>query len=711
MTLQDFGFERSRYERPGQRWVCGHAADGRPCRSGPDPRGRCSAGFECRPLRRGDRWQCTRGPEAGGPCAAGPRPDGRCGRPVAPCQPLPALRIRRGRLTFWIGAATLGLLAATLYGPRAARWIQPGPLSRAHAALADCAACHPAAGAWLASATTAARSPSARCLDCHPALGPHALAPHGEEPAQLAARSEIRRRAAGATSAPWPLRVAAATGLAPDPGGELACAVCHDEHRGGSAPAPKTDDLRCQACHVAPFRGFVTDHPPFADYPHERRSAIAFDHRSHLGHFQDEPGGEAVLRSGESGLELDCGGCHRESAERGMHVGGFREACSSCHHHGEQIRGAGAAAAALLRLPALDVDTLEGRGFAIGGWPRAGRGPDSDAPAAPLLALLLSADAGVAADLERLRTAEDDGIFLFDLYQAAPDQLAAASRVGWAVKQLVADLAADPERTLGERLSAAGFAGRHDLAGLAGRPPADTARATRQELRPALELFVAAEFPGLGAELTARGEGRSPAVAADPEDSSGSAGLARETRREWGEAAGWSLDARDAGLCYRPAGHADPVVRGWLDLTGRSYSTSPAARAVFDALAHPARGLGRCTKCHAVEEDSSGSRVVRWTATPLAGSRSGTIRFRHRPHLVATRHDCAACHRSTGNGGAPVAAAYYDDMELRTDPHVRHPSFRAIAAARCAACHRPGGAPDGCVACHRYHAGPPRSRS
>ena len=42
-------FNRHQYERPNQNWVCGHAAEGKPCRIGPDNKGRCRATYECQP--------------------------------------------------------------------------------------------------------------------------------------------------------------------------------------------------------------------------------------------------------------------------------------------------------------------------------------------------------------------------------------------------------------------------------------------------------------------------------------------------------------------------------------------------------------------------------------------------------------------------------------------------------------------------------------
>src|ERR1041385_686019 len=93
------------YERPNQAWICGKAADGAPCRIGPDAKGHCRADFECRPMletREGEtkgRYRCTRPAEHGGPCASGPLPDGACSRAIPPCVPIRTLRAKRKRLS------------------------------------------------------------------------------------------------------------------------------------------------------------------------------------------------------------------------------------------------------------------------------------------------------------------------------------------------------------------------------------------------------------------------------------------------------------------------------------------------------------------------------------------------------------------------------------------------------------------------------------
>ena len=193
--LQSFDVGSSSYERPTQRWVCGHAADGHPCHAGPNRRGHCGATFECVPVRTGDRWDCTRSTQAGGRCASGPQADGTCCRPVLPCVPVRSLRIRRGRTAAMLVIIVLGFLAVFAGGARSRWLIEPGPLALKHAAIANCDSCHGHIGegpmAWLHAAMTKVDSGEGpgRCLACH-SLGDHPLATHGRPPEDLTAATE-----------------------------------------------------------------------------------------------------------------------------------------------------------------------------------------------------------------------------------------------------------------------------------------------------------------------------------------------------------------------------------------------------------------------------------------------------------------------------------------------------------------------------------------
>ena len=286
--LQHFGIDESAYERPDQAWVCGWAKDGRPCPLGPDPRGRCHTTHECAPRRQGDRYYCSRQGPLGGSCQEGPLPDGSCGRPVQHCQPRHSWRARRGMLSRWALAVTLGGLLFAFSGPTALRPESPGPLIAPHAAVAgECSTCHAKVGddlfAWARAAPVGpVELDSDACLSCH-MLGDQAWLAHSVPAAELEQRAEA---AAPATSPPPTLlRVGAIFGSMRrgSPHDELACSTCHPEHRGRDGSLATLTDNQCQGCHARQFRSFSDGHPEFRDYPYEGSTRIAFDHGSHEG--------------------------------------------------------------------------------------------------------------------------------------------------------------------------------------------------------------------------------------------------------------------------------------------------------------------------------------------------------------------------------------------------------------------------------------------
>ena len=56
IVLQKFDHKESRYERPQDKWVCGHLAAGNPCTRGPGKDGRCGVTTVCQPrMEKGRR--------------------------------------------------------------------------------------------------------------------------------------------------------------------------------------------------------------------------------------------------------------------------------------------------------------------------------------------------------------------------------------------------------------------------------------------------------------------------------------------------------------------------------------------------------------------------------------------------------------------------------------------------------------------------------
>ena len=280
------------YERPNDKWICGHASKSNPCRIGPSQWGRCRATFECQPVKEGSRWRCTRPKSAGGPCAEGPRPDGKCCRPIPRCQPVRSLRAKRGLVTWWTVAATTGVLLITLGGSRRGSFVSPRPLSAVHTKL-DCAACHVSATNNLMLAAVFADAAPLRpvmtrldqsCLRCHTGHDFHNA------------------------KAPF----------------KFSCTTCHDEHSGpGRMPEPA--DGNCAHCHgdaalmKVAFTSFA-NHPPF--HPSSDANTLKFNHQKHLT-------GDIPLLNGH---KLDCADCHKPDATGTyMQPTTYEANCRSCH--------------------------------------------------------------------------------------------------------------------------------------------------------------------------------------------------------------------------------------------------------------------------------------------------------------------------------------------------------------------------------------------
>ncbi len=792
IRLQSFSHLVSRYERPNQPWICGRVALGQPCRIGPDRGGHCQATFECRPQRKGDRWECTRPPSAGGKCVEGPHADGTCACAIPPCVPVRSQRSRRGQIARLAAATLLGLLAVFLGGDRAAKWlVEPGHLTAQHAGIQDCATCHTgfAAGpvAWL-HAAVGDQTPAAAakpCLACHD-IGSHPLAAHGLSVATLTrlradvvsgkgALPVVPTGAAGAAE-PGAAAVPPLPTVAKEP---LACANCHREHKGIDASLTVIGNAACQTCHVKTFASLADGHPPFNGFPFHRRERIIFDHAAHYNH--------DFGMADKSLVPTDCTGCHAMGpAGRAMVVKPFETACGACHT--DQIRGkdaVGDKGIAVIGVPAFDLATLRKDGAAIGEWP-----DDAENPMTPFLRFLLSTRDDTAKDLATLGTVE-----LGDLSDAKPDQVKAAEHIAWAIKGLLYDLSVK-----GPAAFAAAATGSDEPAVLAEAPaalvaglPPDAIRTAEKDWFPHLADEVTRHregkaVPMKGAKPAPKANGRASAAPAPKSEShasilgggggggilgGGSAAPAPKAEDHGsilgggrgggsilgggggilgGGSAAPTPKAENQGsilggggilggaaapapapaaappapakpeppkpvdgeqwaalgggwyrlyytLYYRPAGHADPFLRAWLDVSGSKArdDNGPAAK-LFAALTDPA-APGVCAKCHSVDRAADGARVVQWFPRWPNREEHGFTTFAHVPHLnLFAMQGCKTCHQIDQQGD--FAATY-----KKGDPNVFAASFKPIKRELCADCHVAGKAPDSCVTCHNYHIG------
>lgn len=358
-------FNRQHYERPNQDWICGHAAEGKPCRIGPDRKGRCRATYECQPVlkvKAGEtkgRYECTRPAEYGGPCAQGPLPDGTCCRAIAKCAPVRSLRAKRKLLTICVMVFTATVLLIALCGPWRPQFINPGRLSSQHST---------ATFVKLAGVHSGGKQ---TCIACHGSAlaGPHGLikAAFGATPGPFQVRSFTSTQPSGVTAIDQNCEHCHEGHSFHEPNvmRELSCAVCHREHQ-GSGLMPKPTTANCTSCHAnakvmeasfelgkkmppaafdfrpaqgrvlfkapRPERGytelihsFATDHPEFQVLREKLKDpdTLKFNHELHLTSPNIPP---------LNGHKLDCGDCHKPDAAGVYYLKiSYEENCKACH--------------------------------------------------------------------------------------------------------------------------------------------------------------------------------------------------------------------------------------------------------------------------------------------------------------------------------------------------------------------------------------------
>ncbi len=428
MRLQLFGHRESRYERPTVNWCCGGAEQ---CALGPDASGGCRAGPMCHPVRVDGIYKCARSTVAGGPCSQGPGPRGECGCMVPTCTPRPTLRAKRARIARWSTSVALAVVLIALSVGSREHWLA-GPLSRAHQEVGACVQCHAdadsSASVWLhvAMSPTDPKAASKSCLGCHDRGGEAlALAPHNQPPAVLKQWREGVMANTPAGSAPLDFRLASAVfgAAGADEQAQVACATCHQEHRGGVG-FTQMSNQGCQSCHTLKFDRFPGGHPEFTNFPYAKRQNIAFNHASHIDlHF---PKSAADIRP------ANCTSCHRaDSMGAGMLLNGYEGTCIACHD-GDIRKGptSGPPGGPFLAVPGLDLETLAEKGIPIGYW------PDSFYEGIPpIMRALLSVGYMDVAQLDLLK-----GVELLDLTKASPEVLEAVAAFAWATKTMMADM-------------------------------------------------------------------------------------------------------------------------------------------------------------------------------------------------------------------------------------------------------------------------------
>lgn len=682
--LQIFSFKKSFYERPDQKWICGRACLGEPCLPGPDPNGACQATCECRPLKKGDRWHCTRPTSQGGPCTAGPLPEGRCSRALPTCQPLRSLRAWRGFAALMAVAATSSALILVLTTKVGQAILSPGDLSFQHSSYkSQCSDCHPDVNsdarpiAWFYSAA-ASGDPLANsrlCLKCH-RLGPQSFAAHALPSLRLGALTRHALQVNRPGARPLPLRLSSMLGVAPkNPESGWACATCHVEHQGKRHDLTRLSDTQCQGCHAVAFASLSDGHPSFGDYPFRRRTRIIFDHRSHLQvHFKEE----AVTNVAPA----SCSACHGPDPKgSAMVVKSFDEVCAACHLGAIKGKGRpGPPGIAVIRVPGLDVQTLASHGIVIGDWPETAEGPIT-----PFMELLLVPPRDTNAAPPRLA-----GVDFLDLSKASAATINEAANLAWSVKELIYDLSTQGHAGLEERLKAVwkGELSTSQTEAVAGLLSADVIQAARAKW-----------FPNLAAEIARHRDGKKlvPLVLTNSTPAGDRAAESKLKPEDWVARGGWYRSGAEDAILYRPTGHADSFLRSWLDLT----VAAPEAQKLFDALSD-SKAPGLCLKCHSV--DAQPRPQVNWLPYQPDAFEHRFTRFSHVAHFsLLDDHGCQTCHRLDADAARDSYAAAFD--KGHRDPAVFRSNYLPIDRVLCAACHTRKYAGDSCLECHNYHIG------
>jgi len=433
--LQYFGFQESSYERPSQKWVCGHLDAGKPCPLGPDGRGACQATFECQPHKSEaeERWKCTRPASRGGSCEQGPLPDGVCCKALVKCNPNLSLRAKRGRAVRWAITVAIGFIVFLVAFNGDQRFLSPGPLSAVHSSLNSCQDCHAnvAVGGfnWMQSIFVTADAPkdSAACSDCHKS-GNEALSPHGLAESKLEAITKRHKAASPVATEPilanfrnamFPVEEVIQNGVT--------CATCHKEHQGKKNDLKAMPDVQCQVCHTKQFNSFQDGHPEFTSFPFDRRTRIIFDHAAHFAKYIPKTKADGKV-SGK--LPETCADCHETDGNKGlMVVKSYDTTCAACH--AGQIAGteraSGPKGITLLTLPGLDLAVFREKNADIGEWPE-----DSEAEISPMMKLLIGWD-----DERREMLGAVEKLDLLDLTDASDDDIAVVEKLVWEVKSLI----------------------------------------------------------------------------------------------------------------------------------------------------------------------------------------------------------------------------------------------------------------------------------
>lgn len=681
---------------------------------------------------------------------------------LVPCVPRKSAWF--SRQTIALNAAILvgGVLLLCMALPQREAIFVPGGLSQRHSQILGnkfvserCSLCHPKSH----SGTLLNVTQDDLCLNCHDTHMPDAAlrSPHDLTATQLTALSEV---AEGKAWQPVAQRQSN-TEHSTKEFAKTTCAVCHIEHHGMGRDIRAISDARCQACHQTRFSGFADGHPQFDQYPYRTERRIAFDHVAHRDkHFTTKNESFDC-----SGCHVDLSNTSRVGPV--LRTVGFERACARCHT--KPLQAATVDGWAVLQVPCISAEDGENPEFGLSDWPpeamfdydgevsvvlrlllasdpemaavisvlpESGKLSDIPLPQKPHVVRTIAtgfrrlvadvAQHGQAAWQRRLTEVAEQAMgravnqyevnLIHEMSAGLPPDLFREMEQNWfgdrsrlangvthSHFQLVSDAAQEELLSVDDE---------------AERQPAGNLLDNEQGLLEDEELWSDDN------DLLLEGDEGWEAASDEQEPRSKPQALTVLKGASHVTQGGWYLDQEILALRYMPRGHADKTLAAWAEFVTRieTGTNQPSAETT---LWHTPGSLpgklvpGGCTECHLVGQDTSARlEWTNWKTVHRPDNVRLFTKFDHRPHLtLPTVSDCRYCHQLEA-GDSESLAQLRDRMAehptagrprfvdvRRAMGHFLHSEFVPMQRTQCVACHRPGGANDGCTQCHNYHVG------
>ena len=169
---------------------------------------------------------------------------------------------------------------------------------------------------------------------------------------------------------------------------------------------------------------------------------------------------------------------------------------------------------------------------------------------------------------------------------------------------------------------------------------------------------------------------------------------------------GWYADMLE--IRYKPAGHADPVAKSWIEFalavsTEKGVDASESrAIAMREQILSIKDGVGGCIKCHAITElkDTKGDSYLAVDWNYKNAKKRPYVKYKHDDHVnIMGESSCSSCHVLNKEEGYMASFKEYNSTNWVNN-------FNPIKKKTCTQCHSEDQIDMECQACHLYHLKP-----